>query len=243
MRRDTVDNVTRHAEAAQSGAVPEVPFDLRDEFGNQEANLRFLEMVGPGPRERTLEIGCGKGGLLHILRQQGRDVRGVEIDEWMIAESRRLYGDLPITASDGYELGYPDGMFDVVISFDVIEHIPDTDRHLREVHRLLRPGGRYLLQTPNRWTNTVFETIRWRSFTAWRRVHCSLHSSGQLRARFSRHGFDVQFHDVPVVNDFFRRKIRRYLGSPGLWLLRVLNPDRWPLPIRTNFYVSATRRG
>lgn len=238
-----MNNVTRDARAAPSSAVPEESFDLRDEFGNQEANVRFLEMVGLDPMERTLEMGCGKGGLLHILRQQGHDVRGVEIDEWMLGESRRLYGDLPITASGGYELGYADGMFDVVMSFDVIEHIPDTDRHLREVRRLLRPGGRYLLQTPNKWTNTVFETIRWRSFTAWRRIHCSLHSSGQLRARFNRHGFDVQFHDVPVVNDFFRRKIRRYLGPPGLWLLRVLNPDRWPLPVRTNFYVSATRRG
>ncbi|HEY3886258.1 MAG TPA: hypothetical protein VGL62_13665, partial [Vicinamibacterales bacterium] len=53
------------------------------------------------------------------------------------------------------------------------------------------------------------------------------------------HGFDVEFIDVPVVNAFYRAKLRRYLGPAGPLLLAVVNPDRWPRRMRTNFFVVA----
>ena len=218
-------------------------FEARDDYGNFEANLRFLEGAGAANAgSRLLEIGTGKARMLAELLARGLDARGVESNPWMLDESRRLYGDLPVTLVSGHRLPFPDRSFDLVVSFDVFEHIADSDAHLREVRRVLTPGGRYLLQTPNKWTNSVFETIRWRSLTAWRQDHCALHSHAELRRRFAAHGFDVRFHDVPVVTDFFRRKVRRYLGAPGVAALKVLNPDRFPMPLRTNFYVEAIMR-
>lgn len=219
------------------------PFEERDDYGNFEANLRFLELSGRlRSRCRILEIGSGKGRLLKALRERGHEVQGIEVNAEMIAESRRLYGDLPLRQVASHELPFESGTFDLVLSFDVFEHIPDSDAHLAEVRRVLTPRGHYLLQTPNKWTNVVFETIRWRSFTAFRRDHCSLHSYFEIRRRFRRHGFDVSFFRVPVVTEFFRWKVRRYLGRPGLLAVRVLNPDRWPVPARTNFYVLASRQ-
>jgi SAM-dependent methyltransferase len=212
------------------------------QFGNLEANLRFLDETGLlAPSTDVLEIGTGTGALLHALLQRGCHARGVELNNELIAEGRRWLGSLPIQKVDGVDLPFADASFDVVVSFDVFEHIPDTDAHLREVKRVLRPGGSYLLQTPNKWTNVVFETIRWRSFTRFRADHCSLHTLGQLRSRFTRHGFDVTAYDVPVVNDFFRSKVRRYVGRIGLVALAVLNPDRLPLAWRTNLYVRGRR--
>lgn len=221
----------------------EPDFEKRDEFGNNEANVRFLgETLAPDSRRRVLEIGSGRGALLRQLLQEGHRVQGVEINQDRIDESRRLFGALPITKVDGPTLPFADASFDVVLSFDVFEHIPDTDAHLREVQRVLTPRGRYLLQTPNKWTNTVFETIRWRSFSSWRHDHCALHSYQQLRRRFERNGFDVRFANVPVVTAFFRRKLRHYLGAIAPVLLAVGNPDRLPIPLRTNFYVIAEKR-
>jgi SAM-dependent methyltransferase len=218
-------------------------FEERDDYGNYEANLRFLREAGLEPGAGPLlEIGSGKGRLLDLLRREGHDARGVEINAAMIQESRRLYGELPIRKVDGAELPFGDREFATVVSFDVFEHIPDSDAHLREVRRVLKTGGIYLLQTPNKWTNVVFETIRWRSFTAFRVDHCSLHSYREIKQRFARHGFDTQFFDIPVVTDFFKWKVRRYLGPAGIALLRVANPDRFPLALRTNFYVKACLR-
>ena len=210
------------------------------QFGNAEANLRFLDATGAlTPGAEILEIGTGTGGLLHTLRTRGHRVRGVEINPDLIAEARRWFGELPVQAVAGTVLPFPDATFDIVISFDVFEHIKDSAAPLREVHRVLRRGGRYLIQTPNKWSNVVFETIRWRSVTRWREDHCSLHTAGELRRRLAAHGFTARFYDVPVVNDFFRDKVRRYVGWPGVAALTVFNPDRLPVKWRTNLYVEA----
>jgi SAM-dependent methyltransferase len=223
--------------------VIETPAQSDDaEFGNLEANLRFLEEVGLPPRPaRILEIGSGRGTLLADLRARGLDVVGVEISADRIAEARARFGDVPIQQIAGTTLPFADATFDVVLSFDVFEHIPDTDAHIDEVQRVLKPGGWYLLQTPNKWTNAIFETIRWRSLTRWREDHCSLHSYGQLARRFKRHGFEGAFVDVPVVTPFFRKKVRQHLGWPGSLLLAIGNPDRLPRPLRTNFYFRARK--
>jgi SAM-dependent methyltransferase len=212
------------------------------QFGNFEANLRFVDETRTlTAGARVLEIGAGTGAMLQALRQRGIDAQGVELRDDLIDEARRWYGELPIRRVEGTALPFTDASFDAVLSFDVFEHIPDSDAHLREVRRVLRPGGAYLIQTPNKWTNVVFETIRWRSFTRFRADHCSLHTLGQLRRRLARHGFAARAYDVPVVNAFFRAKVRQYLGPAGLAGLAIVNPDRLPLGLRTNLYVCARK--
>ncbi len=210
------------------------------QFGNLEANLHFVDQTGVvRPGVRLLEIGAGTGAMLRALTDRGAIATGVELRQDLIDEAHRHFGDLPILRVTGTALPHPDASFDVVASFDVFEHIPDTDAHLAEVRRVLKPGGCYLIQTPNRYTNVIFETIRWRSFTRFREDHCSLHSMAELIARLRRHGFEPRPYDVPVVNDFFRRKVRTYAGWPGTIALSIVNPDRLPLAWRTNLYVAA----
>jgi len=214
----------------------------RDDFGNFEANLRFLAAAGePARGERVLEIGPGKGRLLRRFRDAGAAAVGVELNPEMIAAGRRLHGALPVARGHAEDLPFGDGTFDAVVCFDVFEHVPDSDRFLRETRRVLRPGGRVLLQTPNKWLNVIFETFRYRSFTAWRADHCALHSYRQLRRRLRRNGFEPEFLPIPVVNEWYRRKVRAVLGPPGVLALRLAQVDRWPLILRTNFYVHARR--
>src|SRR5687768_2884036 len=126
-------------------------FEEPNEFGNLEVNISFLSRAfDPDPKAKILEIGSGKGTLIHYLHERGCDIRGIEIDDSKIADGRRLYGQLPLYKMSGDSMGFGDATFDTVLSFDVLEHIPDVDKHLQEVRRVLKPKGYYLLQTPNK---------------------------------------------------------------------------------------------
>jgi SAM-dependent methyltransferase len=216
-------------------------------WGNLESNLLFLEQTGLLTAEaRILEVGCGKGALLSFLRRQNHDALGCDHAYEVLQLSAER---LPVVAAEGDNLPFPEDAFDLVLSFDVFEHIPDTDRHLHEVRRVLRPGGTYAFETPNILTNIPFEILRTSILFGVRRImwafrppeHCALHSFWGLRRRLERNGFQVRFYPVPVVNEFFRSKVQRYAGRAGTSALRLVNPDRLPMPVRTNFFVTARR--
>jgi 2-polyprenyl-3-methyl-5-hydroxy-6-metoxy-1,4-benzoquinol methylase len=215
-------------------------FDSRINYGNIRSNIYFLRKTNVlSKKQRILEIGSGVGSLLNHLHKKGYDIIGVDIDRERVEKGKHLYGDIPLYCIKDEILPFKADEFDVVMSFDVLEHIPNTDLHLEQVGRVLKRNGRYLLQTPNKYTNSIFETIRHKSFTKWREGHCSLHSYREIIDRFRSNGFNVEFHDIPVVNDFFKKKMYRYTGSLGLVLLRILNPDKFPMCMRTNFYIEA----
>jgi SAM-dependent methyltransferase len=209
--------------------------------GNFETDIRFLEKVGNLTAEmRILEIGSGSGHIVKHLRDRGLNVIGTEINPRYIAFAKERFG-IDLLPMSGDKLEFPDKSFDVVLSFDVFEHIPDSDLHLREVARTLRDDGRYMLETSNKLTNVVFEIIRTKSLTKWKEYHMSVHTYWQLKKRFSKNGYEYEFIAMPVVTDWYRNKVRRYLGRFGTVLLKVLKPDEWPWPMRTNFFLVARK--
>lgn len=217
-------------------------------WGNFSSNIDFLQQTGLLDRKkRILEIGCGKGNLTKALHDEGHVVSAIDASQDALDQCPE---GLDIRLADGAELPFDKQAFDLVLSFDVIEHIPDTDRHLEEVRRVLKPRGHYLFQTPNKWTNIPFEMVRWSTTYGVRRTfdflkppqHCALHSYSQLKKRLTSHHLDFEFYDVKVVNAYFVQKVRAHLGGVGVALLKVLNPDHFPLAMRTNFYVQSQKR-
>ncbi|KGM55122.1 hypothetical protein N800_00390 [Lysobacter daejeonensis GH1-9] len=110
--------------------------------------------VGPrAPHQRVLDIGCGQGGAIRAFSAAGRDAIGIEIDP-TLAEYARLnlgpQGDrikcLDVLTCNLDELG----TFDLILCSDVIEHVGDPDAMVAIAARLLRPGGTFVLQVPNK---------------------------------------------------------------------------------------------
>jgi len=95
---------------------------------------------------RVLEIGCGAGGMLGPLQRYGA-VHGIDIDRECVEFCRRR-GFQRVLCGSGYELPFADGTFDLVCLFDTMEHIPDDAQALREVKRVLAPGGRVFVSVP-----------------------------------------------------------------------------------------------
>jgi 2-polyprenyl-3-methyl-5-hydroxy-6-metoxy-1,4-benzoquinol methylase len=211
----------------------------KEQRGNLQTNLQFLArtaLLKPG--DRILEIGCGIGTVVHELTAQGYDVCGTDISQVAIDYGRNKYGDIRLQVQPAEELAFEDGAFDVVLSFDLFEHIARIDRHIDEVRRVLKVGGYYLFQTPNKRSNAVFETLAHKSL-AWRRAHPSLHTPGQLRRRLPKHGFDVRFVKMDPMNEYTRAKLKR-LG-PAARLVERINFTRLPLALQTNLYVIARK--
>lgn len=212
----------------------------KEQRGNLRTNLDFLSRTGLlKPGDRILEIGCGIGAVVNELAGQGYHVTGTDISQVAIEYGLAKYGDLDLQVQPAEELAFADGQFDVVLSFDLFEHIARIDRHISEVHRVLKPRGYYLFQTPNKYSNATFETLAHRSLK-WRRYHPSLHTPGQLRRRLAGHGFDVRFVKMNAINEFTRPKLQK-LGPLGS-LIAWVNFEKLPLVLQTNLYVVARRK-
>jgi SAM-dependent methyltransferase len=97
-------------------------------------------------RPRILDVGCGTGANLLMLSNYG-DAEGVDVSEDSLAFCRERGLD-KVRLGAAEELPYEDGAFDLVTAFDVVEHIDDDLAGLREMRRVLRPGGRVLLFVP-----------------------------------------------------------------------------------------------
>jgi len=97
-------------------------------------------------RPKILDVGCGTGANLLLLSKYG-DAEGVDVSEDALAFCReRGLENLKLGA--GEDLPYEDGTFDLVTAFDVVEHMDDDLAGLKEMRRVLRPGGRVLLFVP-----------------------------------------------------------------------------------------------
>ena len=104
--------------------------------------------------KRTLEIGTGVGTDARQLIARGADYDGINIDEGSSAVTRRalaafeLHGRVHVM--DATAMRFPDATFDAVYSFGVLHHIPNVERALVEIHRVLKKGGLLLLMVYNR---------------------------------------------------------------------------------------------
>jgi len=137
------------SDAYECGIVPEHT-DAR--FASQHlAAYAFTRRFAQG--KRVLEIGFGDGYGAHFLAEIAREVTGIDMAPGNIPRAQAKYprSNLRFLHMEGSELRFPDQSFDVVGSFQVIEHIPEAQlpKFLSEIHRVLGPQGLCCLSTLN----------------------------------------------------------------------------------------------
>jgi len=139
---------------------------------------------------RILDVGCAMGNFLQMMTRFGSwELYGLDISAGATQYARERYG-LSVFTGELAEAGYPDSYFDVVTMWDVMEHVHDPASTLTEVHRILKPGGLFLLRVPNvdTWDARLFGPY-WVGYDAPR--HLFVFSPATLRSLLRKAGFQV----------------------------------------------------
>ena len=161
-------------EAPEPGTQPQpleatgerlVPEAQRGELVHAEHLARYRLAARLAPGRRVLDAACGEGYGTAMLAAAGA-VRavGVDVDEATITHAAQRYG--PEFARANVEaLPFEDGAFDLAVSFETIEHVGDAAATLRELRRVLAPGGLLVVSTPNKHEYLVENEFHTREFT------------------------------------------------------------------------------
>lgn len=152
-------------------------FEERFRGTEEEIRARLRKHVkrleGAGELGEVLDLGCGRGEALAVLRDAGLAARGVDASARMVARCRER--GLRAEEGDLFEAlaAEPEGSLGAVVSFHVVEHLPATslDRLVRLAWRVLAPGGVLLLETPNPLSVAVAARSFWLDPTHQRPVH------------------------------------------------------------------------
>lgn len=160
-----------------------------------QISLDIIEKKSNYLKGSLLDIGCGYGFFLEKARQRGWRVFGIEP-----CEHARVYAkskSLDIEAGNLFDRKYNDEIFDVVTLFYVLEHLPEPSRYLKEIYRILKPGGLLLVRVPH--TTPIVKILK--AFGVQNKLydapsHLSDFSSRTLAMALEKTGFN-DIHTFP----------------------------------------------
>lgn len=205
-----------------------------------EADMAFkkrvqtiFDWINPQDDDLILDCACGRGFYLNMLRYVSKcRLIGLELDWPVIQKAQRNVGHLPdllLTNANIYQLPYADDTFDGVILSEILEHVDRDVDGLKEVFRVLKPGGVVAVTVPNanypfwwdpinRTLENVFHTHIQHGLLAgiWAN-HVRLYTAEQLRSSVSAAGFAVEEERAFTHHSFpFIHNIVYGLGKPLL---------------------------
>jgi len=201
-------------------ADPEPTLSSQHLISRQRFALEMVEAAMP-PSSRILEAGCGAGVMAAKLIKRGYAVWGIDLAEPMIRHARQLCESDPFGVGDIEHIPFPDNTFDVVVSLGVIEYLESDEQALREVWRVLRPGGRAVIAIPNgRSPLRRLDGVVPRVVAVLRPAYHLVKYRFRARPAPSSERFAGTVHHAPYRRFYRRRWLR---------LLRGLNfePEEW----------------
>jgi SAM-dependent methyltransferase len=229
--------------------TPAAAVITRSKRATADHYLDLLAAANIRPPAALLEIGCGSGNFLLQAANRGYDVTGVEYSPYACERARTtlggvgrvITGDISVLAGESHR-------YAVCVLCDVIEHVRDPQAFLREVRRLLLPGGHVLVVTPSidSWSARLLGT-RWMEFKA---EHLYYYAPATIERELRTAGFgDVQFRrGVKLLSlDYVAAHFEKYPKAGIQHLLRGLRavlPAAWrtrPFPIVASGLVALAR--
>ncbi len=122
--------------------------------------VKAIEILAIPPKSKVLDLGCGNGRATEILSKNGNKYTGLDISEDLIGFARERHPEVKYFVGDLLDAPFPSKSFDYVISLATLHHIPSAEKRLqalKEIYRLLTPGGTTLITVWYFWNDPGFE--------------------------------------------------------------------------------------
>jgi len=167
------------------------------------------------PHDVVLDAGCGLGRhLRHLARMPELKIFGIDKNTWALTETAKSVAAMPDAQSKDYlfsiaditKLPFADSSFDCVICSEVMEHIPDHEKALKELDRILKPQGTLAVSVPRFFTERICWFISW-DYHNEEGGHIRIYKKKQLREMLTRQGFKC-----------WKINYKHALHSPYWWL-------------------------
>lgn len=188
------------------------------------------------PGQRLIDVGCGAGRHAFEAYRRGADVIALDQDTDELAGVERMFGAMAegetiaaggraaTVRGDALGLPYPDGHFDRVIASEILEHIPEDEKAIMELARVLKPGGTAAITVP-RW---LPERVCWLLSDAYHEVeggHVRIYRADELVAKLTDAGLRP-----------LHRQHAHALHAPYWWLKCAVGVDRESHPLTTAYH-------
>ena len=156
----------------------------------------------------VLDIGCGSGHGSNTLSKKFKTVHGVDISEEAIQYAKKNWQqpNIEFSTGDSLNIPFPENTFDVVVAFEVFEHLTDWGKFLSEIKRVLKPNGLVYISTPNK----------------------TLYSPGTIKPINPHHVFEMTIPEFKsaLLNYFKLDKLygQRTPVYNDHWIWKIVNP-------------------
>ncbi|HPN81599.1 MAG TPA: class I SAM-dependent methyltransferase [bacterium] len=211
--------------------------------------IRYLLGLLPNkPYVRILDLGCGTAIAYEIVRNKFPQTEyiGVDLSERMIDAGKRKYPGVDLRVMDCENLEFSDGSFDVIIARSILHHVPNPERSLREIKRVLVGDGVVVISEPHRNVFTFLPREILKMITGkFDKEHTNFTTS-KIRSLFVTSGmrldgihyfgylaYPFAFPDIIKVFKYFPFKLFKFLFRWDLFLSKipVLNRAAWHIII------------
>jgi len=205
-------------------------WDLYREYLN---NPSFLKLIGDLKEKKVLDAGCGEGSNTRILAKRGALMTGVDISRKMIAHARAAEKKEPLgiayhVASFANLSMFEDATFNTVVSFMAMMDTPDYARAVKEIYRILKPGGDFFFNISHPCFMTMgFEWIRDKRGNPVKIAQCDYFSKEHFIERWKFSGVENKDSVPPFAIPYFGGTLSDYvnpLAEAGFVLKKIQEP-------------------
>lgn len=194
----------------------------------------ILNKCGAKKDDKILDVGVGTGRLVIPFVEMGFDTYGIDISEQMLEIVKNKIGYLPnlhLDKANAKNIPFQDNFFDFVTSYRVIIHIPDYEKVIEEIHRVLKPNGYAIIEFNNKYSlsgmGQLFRRLR-KIFGVPEETDTQIVSRSMLIESFSEAGFEIEkiypqfiiseilYKLLPMQTLLFFRKIDLFLCNSFL---------------------------